>query len=108
VGDVIRMSSDLAGHTTVPLFACGTGEEIADEIEMWMETLGCDGFLLRQLITPHTVADFADYVMPELQRRGVYRETYEGSSLRENLFGAGHARPPASHPSAAFRPRPGA
>jgi long-chain alkane monooxygenase len=108
VGDVIRMSSDLAGHTTVPLFACGTGEEIADEIEMWMEVLGCDGFLLRQLITPHTVADFADYVMPELQRRGVYREEYEGSTLRENLFGAGHAHPPGTHPSAAYRPRPAA
>jgi FMN-dependent oxidoreductase (nitrilotriacetate monooxygenase family) len=104
VGDVIRMAADLAGHNTVPLFACGTGEEVADEIEMWMETLGCDGFLLRQLITPHTVADFADYVMPELQKRGIYREEYEGSTLRENLFGAGNPRTPSRHPSAAYRP----
>ncbi|WP_342364080.1 LLM class flavin-dependent oxidoreductase [Terrarubrum flagellatum] len=103
VGDVIRMSADIAGHTTVPLFACGSGEDIADEIEMWIETLGCDGFLLRQLITPHTVADFADYVMPVLQKRGVYREDYDGSTLRENLFGAGQRKPLANHPSAAYR-----
>ena len=103
VGDVIRMAADLAGHNTVPLFSCGTGEEIADDIEMWMETLGCDGFLLRQLITPSTVADFADYVMPELQKRGIYREEYEGTTLRENLFGTGHQRTPERHPSARFR-----
>ena len=104
VGDVIRIAADIAGHNTVPLFACGSGAEVADEIEMWVETLGCDGFLLRQLITPHTVADFADYVMPELQKRGIYREDYEGSTLRENLFGPGRARAADTHASAAFRP----
>jgi len=103
VGDVIAASADIAGHSTVPLFACGTGEEIVDEIEMWVETLGVDGFLLRQLITPHTVGDFADYVMPELQKRGIYREEYEGSTLRENLFGKGQPRVPDNHPAAAYR-----
>ena len=50
------------------------------------------------------MADFADYVMPELQKRGIYREDYEGSTLRENLFGPGHARAADTHASAAFRP----
>jgi hypothetical protein len=78
-------------------FSCGTPEEVADHIERYVDEIGLDGFLLRQTTSPETIEDFADYIMPVLQKRGVYREEYDGASLRENLFGAGSARVGANH-----------
>jgi FMN-dependent oxidoreductase (nitrilotriacetate monooxygenase family) len=86
-----------------PFFALGTGEEIADAIEEWVDATGIDGFNLRQFVTPGTIEDFAEYVVPELQKRGLYRTAYETQTLRESYFGAGSARLPAEHHGASFR-----
>ena len=100
VGDVVAAAARVGGSG---LFACGTPPEVADRVEEWAEALDVDGFLLRQLVSPGTVADFADYVMPELQHRGIYREAYEATTLRENLFGPGRTRVPESHPAHGVR-----
>jgi FMN-dependent oxidoreductase (nitrilotriacetate monooxygenase family) len=91
-----------------PFFALGTGEEIADAIEEWVDATGIDGFNLRQFVTPGTLEDFVEYVVPELQKRGLYRTAYTTPTLRESFFGAGSARLPAAHHGASFRRAPGA
>jgi alkanesulfonate monooxygenase len=74
----------------------GTPETIADDFQEWYETDATDGFLLAPLYLPQGMQDFVRLVIPELQRRGIYRVKYEGSTLRENL---GLTRP--VHPAAA-------
>lgn len=86
-----------------PFFAIGTPTEVVDAIEGWVRETDLDGFNLRQFLTPGTVEDFIELVVPELQRRGLYRSRYQESTLRERLFGAGRARLPASHPGARYR-----
>ena len=88
-----------------PFFALGTGEQIADAIEGWVAETGIDGFNLRQFVTPGTVEDFVEYVVPVLQARGLYRTRYADGTLRENLFGAGTgaARLPAEHYGSRYR-----
>ncbi|WP_426323350.1 NtaA/DmoA family FMN-dependent monooxygenase [Microbacterium sp. E-13] len=81
----------------------GGPQKVADEIEEFVDRFDLDGFLLRSYSYPASVRDFRDYIMPELQRRGRYRTDYEGTTLRENLFGAGHARIAANHRAAGFR-----
>jgi hypothetical protein len=81
----------------------GDGPTVADKLEEWMSEYDLDGFLLRNLTHPGTVKDFGDFVVPELQRRGRYREEYEGTTLREHLFGVGHKRLPDTHPGAQYR-----
>jgi hypothetical protein len=97
VADVIEAAGRIGGNGLV---AVGTGAEVADKVEEWAETMDVDGFLLRQLVSPGTVNDFANHVMPELQRRGRYREDFAAPTLRENIFG--HPRVAPTHPAAAF------
>ena len=61
------------------------GEDIADMMEEWVNEGGCDGFNIMPPIFPGGLEDFIDLVVPELQRRGLYRTKYEGTTLRENL-----------------------
>jgi N-acetyl-S-(2-succino)cysteine monooxygenase len=68
----------------------GTAAQIADELQSWFENEAADGFNVMPPIMPGGVHDFVDLVVPELQRRGLFRTTYEGRTLRENL---GLARP---------------
>lgn len=63
----------------------GTGASIADEMEHWLASDGCDGFNVMFPFLPAGVDDFVAKVVPELQRRGIFRERYEGRTLRENL-----------------------
>jgi len=86
-----------------PFFAVGTASEVVDQIEKWVAATGLDGFNLRQFLTPGTAEDFVELVVPELQRRGLYRRKYEESTLRERFFGVGKTRLPAEHPGARYR-----
>lgn len=86
-----------------PFFALGTGEEIADQIESWVQATGIDGFNLRQFTTPGTIDDFIEYVVPVLQKRGLYRTAYETNTLREHLFGPGNSGLPATHHGSRYR-----
>jgi len=63
----------------------GTAEDIADEMQAWFEADACDGFNITPATLPGGGADFVELVVPELQRRGLFRTEYEGRTLRENL-----------------------
>lgn len=69
-----------AGHALV-----GTPASIADEMEVWLMEKGSDGFNIMFPYLPAGLDDFVDKVVPELQRRGIFRTEYEGRTLRENL-----------------------
>ncbi|AUB35314.1 Flavin-dependent oxidoreductase [Nostoc flagelliforme CCNUN1] len=63
----------------------GTPQTIADEMEQWLTEEGSDGFNIMFPFLPEGLNDFVDKVVPELQRRGIFRQEYEGKTLRENL-----------------------
>ena len=63
----------------------GTPGEIADGMQEWLESKGSDGFNIMFHTVPEGLNDFVDFVVPELTRRGIYREAYEGTTLREHL-----------------------
>ena len=54
-------------------------------MEQWLFEEGCDGFNIMFPYVPEGLEDFVDKVVPELQRRGLFRREYEGKTLRENL-----------------------
>jgi hypothetical protein len=58
---------------------------IADQMEEWFWGEACDGFNIMFPWVPGGLDDFVDRVVPELQRRGLFRREYEGRTLRENL-----------------------
>jgi len=68
----------------------GTPTQIADELQRWFEQGAADGFNILVPHLPGGLEDFAQWVVPELQRRGLFRSEYSGTTLRENL---GLARP---------------
>ena len=85
------------GNGTAKLI--GTPEQIADRIEEWATVGDADGFNIAQSYSLETFREFVDHVVPELQKRGIYRTEYEGKTLRENLFGTDSPRLPDSHPA---------
>ncbi|MBX8494158.1 LLM class flavin-dependent oxidoreductase [Pseudomonas cichorii] len=81
----------------------GSPEQVADELESWIEETGLDGFNLTRIVTPESYVDFIDLVIPELQRRGSYKTAYEDGSLRQKLFPEGNAHLPDNHAGAGHR-----
>ena len=63
----------------------GTPKAMADLMEEWLGSRAADGFVLLSPYYPTPLQDFVELVVPELQRRGIYRTAYEGRTLRENL-----------------------
>lgn len=63
----------------------GTPSQIADQMEAWFEQGAADGFNIMPPVLPRGLEDFVDLVVPELQRRGLFRRAYGGRTLRENL-----------------------
>ena len=86
-----------------PFYAAGSATQVADAIEGWVQGTDLDGFNLRQFLTPGTAEDFVEYLVPELQRRGLYRTEYAESTFRERLYGPGNARLFDRHPGAFYR-----
>ena len=80
----------------------GTPEQIADEFQKWTEA-GVDGFNLAYAVTPGTFEEFVDGVVPVLQKRGMMQTEYQDGTLREKLYGPGHARLSPPHPAAQYR-----
>jgi FMN-dependent oxidoreductase (nitrilotriacetate monooxygenase family) len=64
---------------------CGSAKTIADLMQSWFEQGACDGFALMPSYFPRGVRDIATSLVPELQRRGLFRTEYEGRTLRDNL-----------------------
>jgi FMN-dependent oxidoreductase (nitrilotriacetate monooxygenase family) len=82
----------------------GSPGQVADAMQGWVDETDVDGFNLAYAVTHESFRDFADLVVPELQRRGVYKEEYRPGTLREKLFGRG-AHLPEEHPGASYRIR---
>jgi alkanesulfonate monooxygenase SsuD/methylene tetrahydromethanopterin reductase-like flavin-dependent oxidoreductase (luciferase family) len=80
VGQLAQIAGSYGGLAMV-----GTPAMIADEMEQWLVSEGCDGFNVMFPYVPGGLDDFVDRVVPELQRRGIFRHEYEGKTLRENL-----------------------
>jgi alkanesulfonate monooxygenase SsuD/methylene tetrahydromethanopterin reductase-like flavin-dependent oxidoreductase (luciferase family) len=91
------------GSRTMPFV--GSAEEVADEIQGWVEETGIDGFNLSRLVTPEGLEDFVDLVVPILQERGVYKTAYREGTLRQKLFASASGRLPNSHVGASYRYR---
>jgi FMN-dependent oxidoreductase (nitrilotriacetate monooxygenase family) len=69
------------GHFTV----VGTAEAVADQMQVWFEQEAADGFNFMAPSLPGGLDDFLTLVVPELQRRGLFRTAYQGGTLREHL-----------------------
>jgi FMN-dependent oxidoreductase (nitrilotriacetate monooxygenase family) len=80
----VRQLAQIAGAFGGLSFV-GTPSTIADEMEKWLLSDGCDGFNVMFPTVPQGLDDFVDKVVPVLQRRGLLRRKYEGKTLRENL-----------------------
>jgi FMN-dependent oxidoreductase (nitrilotriacetate monooxygenase family) len=65
--------------------AVGTPSDIVDHMEQWMDENAADGFNILPALSPGDVTDFVSLVIPEMQKRGIYRTAYDGRTLRENL-----------------------
>ncbi|WP_439597050.1 LLM class flavin-dependent oxidoreductase [Falsiroseomonas sp.] len=80
---VRQLAQRLGGYAGLALV--GTPATIADEMEQWLDGRGCDGFNIMFPHVPAGLEDFVDKVVPELQRRGLFRLDYEGTTLRDHL-----------------------
>jgi len=84
-GMTIRQIGRVLGMSQAHRVLWGTPAMLADNMEEWLEAGACDGFNLLFAHYPKPLEEFVDMVVPELQRRGVFRTEYEGLTLRENL-----------------------
>jgi FMN-dependent oxidoreductase (nitrilotriacetate monooxygenase family) len=80
---VRQLAQRLGGYSGLAMV--GTVKTIADEMEEWLMTEASDGFTVMFPYLPEGLDDFCTKVVPELQRRGIFRREYEGKTLRENL-----------------------
>src|ERR687897_73926 len=84
IGDTVTLG-DLAGHRATllqgPRFV-GTARQVADQMEEWFEGDACDGFVVAATHVPGAYEDVVRMVVPELQRRELFRTGYTGSTLR--------------------------
>ena len=81
----VRQLAQWIGGSFGTLELVGTPRTIADAMEAWLLGDACDGFNIMFPFLPQGLDDFVDLVVPELQRRGIFRRRYEGATLRENL-----------------------
>ena len=81
LGQLLKKLSGGGGHRIV----VGTPEQVADDIETWFRAGAADGFNVMPDVLPSGFADFADHLIPELRRRGLFRKDYDGTTLRDHL-----------------------
>ncbi|WP_428486206.1 LLM class flavin-dependent oxidoreductase [Rhodopila sp.] len=79
--DLYNLTAAARGHWVV----CGTPQGIADTLEEWFTGMAADGFNILPPYFPGAFVDFVDLVVPELQRRGLFRRDYQGRTLRDHL-----------------------
>ncbi|MBV8889727.1 MAG: LLM class flavin-dependent oxidoreductase [Alphaproteobacteria bacterium] len=80
----VRQLAQIAGSYG-GLAMVGTPKAVVDQMEEWFFGAACDGFNIMFPWVPGGLDEFVDRVVPELQRRGLFRRKYEGRTLRENL-----------------------
>ena len=78
---LLKRLSAARGHWSI----AGTPKQIADNIEHWFNNGAADGFNLIPPALPSSLEAFVDHVVPELQKRGLFRLDYEGTTLRSHL-----------------------
>jgi FMN-dependent oxidoreductase (nitrilotriacetate monooxygenase family) len=104
--DVVWTLRDIAHYMGVggmgPKFV-GSGKTIADEMQRWVQVADIDGFNITYAIRPGTFVDTVKYVVPELRDRGLIRSAYDGSTFRENFYGAGQKQLRDDHPGRRYR-----
>ena len=81
VGELIRLYAEKHTGNGVT----GTAADVADVMEEWFEGRAADGFILMLPTLPASLRDAVDLLVPELRRRGLFRDEYEGPTLRDNL-----------------------
>ncbi|MBT6985187.1 MAG: LLM class flavin-dependent oxidoreductase [Rhodospirillaceae bacterium] len=69
---------------SLPQFV-GTPEAIVDQMEAYIDVVGGDGFMISPIYCPGAIEEFVDQVVPELQRRGLFRTDYAGTTQRDHL-----------------------
>ena len=79
--DLYNLTAAARGHWVL----CGSAQTIADTLERWFVEEAADGFNVMPAYFPGAFDDFVDQVIPELQRRGLYRKAYSGTMLRDHL-----------------------
>ena len=87
----IRQFIEITGRGRLQNPWVGSAKDVADKFEEYFTAPVCDGFVIGATTVPGTYEDFVRFVVPELQRRGLFHKDYRGATLRENL---GLARPP--------------
>ena len=80
----------------------GGPKRVADQLEAWAEEADLDGFNLAYVVMPETFSDIVEHLVPELQRRGLFKQNYRQGAYREKLFGEG-PRLGVRHPAARYR-----
>lgn len=80
--DLYNIAAAARGHWVI----CGTPTRIADTLQEWFEGGLADGFMIQPAYFPGAFDDFVDLVVPELQRRGLFRHEYTGMTLRDHLL----------------------
>jgi alkanesulfonate monooxygenase SsuD/methylene tetrahydromethanopterin reductase-like flavin-dependent oxidoreductase (luciferase family) len=80
--DALTVRQVLEGRVDAQNAIVGTPEQVADEIESWFVQRAADGFNINFDIFPSGLEQIADHLVPELQRRGIFRREYETTTLR--------------------------
>lgn len=101
----VREIAEFVGIGGMGAIVVGSPTSVADQLESWVNETDIDGFNLAYAVTPETFSDFVEFVVPELQRRGIYKREYREGTLREKLYGPGRARLGDDHPAARYRHR---
>jgi FMN-dependent oxidoreductase (nitrilotriacetate monooxygenase family) len=83
-----------------PVFI-GSPTTVADQLQEWGEETDVDGFNIAYAVSQEHIEDIVKYLVPELQKRGVYPTSYAEGTLRDKLFG--HSKLPSDHPAARYR-----
>lgn len=100
-GDVRQRFANVTRGTD--LILVGTPAQVADRIEEHARISGTSGYMLNPLTSPGTLEDFVEWVVPELQKRGLYRTQPQSGTLRSRLRADGASRLPSSAYGATFR-----
>lgn len=101
----LRQIAEFLGVGGFAPILAGSPQTIADGLQRWMAEADVDGFNIVYAVSPGDLEDFVALVVPELQRRGVYRTAYAPGTFREKLYGQGQSQLRHDHPGAKYRHR---
>jgi alkanesulfonate monooxygenase len=96
-----RLLAEWIGISGLGALFIGSPTTVADALQAWVDETNVDGINIGSVISHETFADVAKYLVPELQKRGVYPTSYKEGTLREKIFG--YRRLPDKHPAAHYR-----